>query len=87
MEFSRREYWSELPFPSPEDLPDPTEGSKPGLLHFRRASALQTGSLLNEPQGWFIYLFGVPDLQLQYVGSRSPTRDQTWAPCIGSVES
>ena len=23
MEFSRHEYWSGLPFPSPEDLPDP----------------------------------------------------------------
>ena len=23
MELSRREYWSELPFPSPGDLPDP----------------------------------------------------------------
>ena len=23
MEFSRQEYWSELPFPSPEDLPNP----------------------------------------------------------------
>ena len=23
MEFSRQEYWSRLPFPSPEDLPDP----------------------------------------------------------------
>ena len=22
MEFSRQEYWSELPFPSPEDLPE-----------------------------------------------------------------
>ena len=28
MGFSRREYWSGLPFPSPEDLPDP--GIKPG---------------------------------------------------------
>ena len=27
MQFSRPEYWSELPFPSPEDLPDP--GIKP----------------------------------------------------------
>ena len=26
--FSRQEYWSELPFPSPEDLPNP--GIKPG---------------------------------------------------------
>jgi len=23
MELSRQEYWSELPFPSPGDLPDP----------------------------------------------------------------
>ena len=23
MEFSRQEYWNRLPFPSPEDLPDP----------------------------------------------------------------
>ena len=23
MEFSRQEYWSGLPFPPPEDLPDP----------------------------------------------------------------
>ena len=27
MEFSRQEYWSGLPFPSPGDLPDP--GIKP----------------------------------------------------------
>ena len=31
MGFSRQEYWSRLPFPSPEDLPDP--GIEPGLLH------------------------------------------------------
>ena len=28
MRFSRQEYWSGLPFPSPGDLPDP--GIKPG---------------------------------------------------------
>ena len=58
MEFSSWEYWSELPFPSPEDLPDLIQGSNPGLLHFRWPSALQAGSLLNEPQGLFIYWFG-----------------------------
>ena len=26
MGFSRQEFWSELPFPSPEDLPDPGSG-------------------------------------------------------------
>ena len=34
MEFSRQEYWSGLPFPSPEDLPNP--GSNPGFLHCRQ---------------------------------------------------
>ena len=28
MRFSRQEYWSELPFPSPGDIPDP--GTEPG---------------------------------------------------------
>ena len=32
MEFSRQEYWSGLPFPSPEDLPDPgIETTSPSL--------------------------------------------------------
>ena len=34
MGFSRQEYWSGLPFPSPGDLPDP--GSNPGLPHWRQ---------------------------------------------------
>ena len=33
MGFSRQEYWSELPFPSPGDLPHP--GFEPGLVHCR----------------------------------------------------
>ena len=32
MGFSRQEYWSGLPFPSPEDLPDP--GIEPGFSAF-----------------------------------------------------
>ena len=32
MEFSRQEYWSEEPFPSLEDLPNP---GIPGVLHSR----------------------------------------------------
>ena len=43
MEFSRPEYWSGLPFPSPGDLPKP--GIKP------RSPALQVDSLPAEPQG------------------------------------
>ena len=30
MEFSRQEYWSEVPFPTPGDLPNP--GIKPASL-------------------------------------------------------
>ena len=43
MGFSRKEYWSGLPFPPPWDLPDP--GIKPG------SPALQVGSLPTELQG------------------------------------
>ena len=43
MGFSRQEYWSGLPFPSPGDLPDP--GIEPG------SPALQADSLLTEPPG------------------------------------
>ena len=34
MGFSRQEYWSGLPCPPPEDLPDP--GSNPGVLYCRQ---------------------------------------------------
>ena len=43
MGFSRQEYWSRLPFPSPGDLPDP--GIEPGF------PALQADSLPSEPPG------------------------------------
>ena len=36
MEFSRQEYWSRLPFPTPRDLPDPRiECSLLHLLHWQ----------------------------------------------------
>ena len=34
MGFSRQEYWSRLPFPSPGDLPNP--GIEPGLPHWKQ---------------------------------------------------
>ena len=40
MGFSRQDYWSGLPFPSPEDLPDP--GIEP------RSPSLQADSLPSE---------------------------------------
>ena len=46
MEFSRQEYWSGLPFPSPEDLPDP--GIEPGSPVLK-ADSLPT-ELLRKPR-------------------------------------
>ena len=43
MGFSRQEYWSGLPFPSPADLPDP--GIEP------RSPELQADALTSEPPG------------------------------------
>ena len=43
MGFSRQEYWSGLPFPSPGDLPNP--GIEPG------SPGLQADALLSESPG------------------------------------
>ena len=43
MGFSRQEYWSGVPFPSPGDLPDP--GIEP------RSPALRADALTSEPPG------------------------------------
>ena len=43
MGFSRQDYWSGLPFPSPGDLPNP--GIEPG------SPALEAGTLTSEPPG------------------------------------
>ena len=43
MRFPRQEYWNELPFPSPGDLPNPE--IEPG------SPTLQLDSLLSEPPG------------------------------------
>ena len=52
MGFSRQEYWSGLPFPSPGDLPDP--GIEP------RSPALQADALTSAPPGkplWKIVIY------------------------------
>ena len=48
MGFSRQEYWSGLPFPSPGDLPDP--GIEP------RSPALRADALLSQLPGNSIYM-------------------------------
>ena len=53
MEFSRQEYWSGLPFPSPGDLPNP--GIEP------RSPTLQADALLSEPPGKSLTLKKITD--------------------------
>ena len=58
MEFSKQEYWSWLPFPSPRDLPDP--GIEPA------SPELQADSLPSEPPGKpyiTIVMFSLSDLK------------------------
>ena len=52
LEFSRQEYWSGLPFPSPGDLPD--QESNPGFPHCRQT---QADALTSEPPGSPVYLY------------------------------
>ena len=82
MEFSKQEYWSGLPFPSPGDFPNP--GIEPG------PPALQAAALPSEPAGkpqdgaeeppnikkalfglslWFIRLTLVPVLGATFLGA------------------
>ena len=63
--FSRQEYWSDLPFFSPGDLP--TQGSKPSLLHCRwilswlshpeAPGASAIWKLLSKPGFWAEWVF------------------------------
>ena len=48
MEFSRQEYWSGLPFPTPEDLPNP--GVKTGITSLT-SPAMAGGLFITEPPG------------------------------------
>ena len=57
MGFSRQEYWSGLPFPSPGDRPNP--GIEP------RSPALQADALNSEPPGKPIYNIRNPKLLAQ----------------------
>ena len=62
MGFSRQEYWSGLPFPSPGDLPDP--GIEPG------SPAFQVDALTSEPPGkpCCLHLFPINLLRSDGIG-------------------
>ena len=49
MEFSRQEYWSGLPFPTPGDLPD--TGIKPRSLALQMVPCIAVRFFTTEPPG------------------------------------
>ena len=77
MGFSRQEYWSGLPFPSPGDLPNP--GIEP------RYTALQTDALSSEPPGKPFYFSRLSSVQfsLSVVSDSLPPHElqHTRPPC------
>ena len=73
MGFSRQEYWSGLPFPSPEDLPEP--GTEP------RSPASQEDSLLTELKQQYIGLKNKSKFkgQSSQVTQMNPVIKRQWA--------
>ena len=77
MGFSRQEYWSGLPFPSPGDLPDP--GVEPG------SPALEADALTSEPPGKIVT---IKDTKVSIPWSQSLSLEgeegasQPWCPPI-----
>ena len=78
MGFSRQEYWSGLPFPSPGDFPDP--GIEP------MSPALVGEFFTTEPPGkprhlvlLFIYDSGRREVRLGYI------QEQTWYLSLGTL--
>ena len=62
VEFSRQEYWSELPFPSPGDLPDPEiEPRSPELQADSLPSGVQMVKHLSTMQETWVRSLGQED--------------------------
>ena len=72
--FSRQEYWSGLPFPTPRDLPDP--GIEPKSLS---SSTLAGRFFATEP-------CGKPSLQADSLPSEPPRKPYKWKGRVNHVE-
>ena len=78
MGFSRQEYWSGLPFPSPGDLPDPR--IEP------RSPALQADTLTSELPGKLSGHQAVLDALVSQVVKRLPATQETRVRSLGREE-
>ena len=80
MGFSRQEYWSGLPFPSPGDLPDP--GIKPG------SPAFQADALKSEPLGkHIVYEILIPFFFQTPSQQRKKTSSAKSEPCSSTEKT
>ena len=73
MGFSRQEYWSGLPFPSPGDLPDP--GIEPW------SPILEADALTSGPQ-FFIFTFHFHTLEKEILAWRIPGSGSLMGCCL-----
>ena len=87
MRFSRQEYWSGLPFPSPGDLPHP--GIKPGLLHCRQIlyQLSYKGSLKSLKSEWVVIIGWKTVQVIDYFCFRGELRSRMTHPCPPQVYS
>ena len=60
MEFSRQEYWTELPFPTPGDLPNP------GIEPTSRESSVLTDGFFTTSATWEAQIY-IKNICLSYV--------------------
>ena len=81
MGFSRQEYWSGWPFPSPEDLPDP--GIRPASPV---SLALQADSLLTESPGKWVSLASLVAQTVKNSPAVQETQVQSEDFCILSLQ-
>ena len=72
MEFSRQEYWSGLPFPTPGDLPDP--GIEPVSVF---PAFWQADSLPLVKMKMLFFFFPYPSLQTCYIPKVRTALDHT----------
>ena len=68
MEFSRQEYWSGLPFPSPGDLPDPgIEAGPPALQADALPSEKSFSQIPMDSEKYMVGILLILDMSLDFM--------------------
>ena len=86
IEFSRQEYWSGLPFPPPENLPDPRTGPMSSALQVVSLLLSQQGALWIHTQPLFWFLCHVISLFLNIMKRKLHNRYSFVSPCFAEYQ-